>query len=260
MIAFFRTILYIPIYNALIYLVGLMPHGDVGLALICVVLLVRLIILPFSLSMVHTQKAMQLISPQIKEIQEKYKDDKEALAKETFALYKKYKINPFASILTMFIQIPVLFTLYFIVRNKALYQVNTSLLYPFVHVPAVLSPLFLGILVISSPNIILAILAGLSQFAYAYWGIPVPAAASPSAASNKNKAKNGKNDTTGSMQEEFGRAMTMQMRYVLPILIAFIAYSSGAIALYFITSNIVMLAQFFLAGLIRKPTLDPAKV
>ena len=117
MIAFFHTILYVPIYNILIYLVGLIPHGDVGLALIGVVLLVRLVILPFSLSMVHTQKAMQLITPQIKEIQEKYKDDKEVLAKETFALYKKYKINPFASILTMFIQIPVLFTLYFIVKN-----------------------------------------------------------------------------------------------------------------------------------------------
>jgi YidC/Oxa1 family membrane protein insertase len=252
MIAFFRTILYIPIYNALIYLVGLMPHGDVGLALIGVVLLVRLIILPFSLSMVHTQKAMQMITPQIKEIQEKYKNDKENLAKETFALYKKYKINPFASILTLFIQIPVLFTLYFIVRNKALYQVNATLLYPFVHAPAMLSPLFLGIFVISSPNIILALLAGLSQFVYAYWGIPVPPSATPAPSKNKQTSP-------GSMQEEFGRAMMLQMRYVLPILIAFIAYTSGAIALYFITSNLVMLFQFFLAGLIRKPTLDPAK-
>jgi YidC/Oxa1 family membrane protein insertase len=248
MIAFFRTILYVPIYNVLIYLVGVMPHGDVGLALIGVVLLVRLIILPFSLSMVHTQKAMQLLTPQLKEIQEKYKDDKEALAKETFALYKKYKINPFASILTLFIQIPILFTLYFIVRNKALYQVNTALLYPFVHVPALLSPLFLGIFVISSPNIILALLAGVSQFVYAYWGIPVPAAAAPTPK---------KDGTAVSMQEEFGRAMMLQMRYVLPVLIAFIAYTSGAIALYFITSNLVMLFQFFLAGLIRK---QPSKL
>ena len=73
MLSFFHTILYVPIYNVLIFLVGVLPHGDVGLALVGVVLLVRLIILPLSISMVHTQKAMQVLSPEIKAIQEKYK-------------------------------------------------------------------------------------------------------------------------------------------------------------------------------------------
>jgi YidC/Oxa1 family membrane protein insertase len=243
MLSFLHTILYVPIYNILIFLVGVSPHGDVGLALIGAVILVRLVILPFSLATVHTQKAMQIINPEIKILQEKYKNDKEKLAKETFALYKKYKINPFSSILTLFIQIPILFTLYFIVRNKALYVVNTSLLYPFVHVPAVLSPLFLGFFVISAPNIILAILAGLSQFIYAYWGIPVPPAP------DKTTSKPG---TPGSMQEEFGRAMMLQMRFVLPIFIAFISYTSGAIAIYFVTSNIIMLLQFGLAHITKR--------
>ncbi len=250
MLSFFHTILYVPIYNILIFLVGIAPHGDVGLALVGVVLLVRFIILPLSISMVHTQKAMQVLNPKIKAIQEKYKNDRETLAKETFALYKEYKVNPFASILTLFIQLPVIFTLYLIVRNKALYVVNTGILYSFVHVPPVLSPLFLGFFVISSPNIILAALAGLSQFAYGYWGIPVPAASVPSKETVKTNAKPG---TPASMQEEFGRAMTMQMRYILPVFIAFLGYSSGAIALYFITSNIFMLFQFGLAHIIRKP-------
>ena len=249
MLSFFHTILYVPIYNVLIFLVGAAPHGDVGLALVGVVLLVRLIILPLSISMVHTQKAMQILNPKIKAIQEKYKNDRETIAKETFALYKKYKINPFASILTLFIQLPVIFTLYFIVRNKALYVVNTGILYSFVHIPPVLSPLFLGFFVISSPNIILAVLAGASQFAYGYWGMPVPAATVPKNA-EKTTAKPG---TPASMQEEFGRAMTMQMRYILPLFIVFIGYTSGAIALYFITSNIFMLFQFGLAHIIRKP-------
>jgi YidC/Oxa1 family membrane protein insertase len=222
--------------------VGVAPHGDVGLALIGVVLLVRIIILPLSLSMVHTQKAMQVLTPKIKEIQEKYKNDKEVLAKETFALYKKYKVNPFASIFTLFIQLPILFTLYFIVRNKELYKVNAHILYSFVHIPPVLSPLFLGIFVISSPNIVLAIIAGATQFAYARWGMPLPAPAPKSS-----------DGTPGSMQEEFGRAMMLQMRYVLPLFITFIAYTSGAIALYFITSNIVMLLQLGLANLTHTP-------
>ena len=255
MLSFFHTILYVPIYNLLIFFVGIAPHGDMGLALIGVVVLVRLIILPFSLSMIHTQKAMQLINPEIKAIQEKYKNDKEKLAKETFALYKKYKINPFASILTLFIQIPILFTLYFIVRAKGLYQVDTSILYPFVHIPAVLSPLFLGIFVISSPSIILALLAGLSQFVYAYFGIPVPPASTSKPSTNKSVSPT-------SMQEDFGRAMTMQMRYMLPIFIAFIGYTSGAIALYFITGNIVMLLQLVIAHFTKRkyPASDIAHI
>ena len=249
MLSFLHTILYVPIYNILIFLVGVSPHGDVGLALIGVVILVRLVILPFSLATVHTQKAMQIINPEIKILQEKYKNDKDKLAKETFALYKKYKINPFSSILTLFIQIPILFTLYFIVRNKALYVVNTSLLYPFVHVPTVLSPLFLGFFVISEPNIILAILAGVSQFVYAYWGMPVPPAP------DKTVSKKG---TPGSMQEEFGRAMTLQMRFVLPVFIAFLSYTSGAIAIYFVITNIIMLLQFGLAH-VTKHSIVPTE-
>lgn len=238
MLAFFHTTLYVPIYNFLIFLVGIVPHGDFGIALIGVVLVVRIIILPLSLSTAHTTKAMQILNPEIKAIQEKYKDDKENLAKETFALYKKYNLHPFASILTMFIQLPILFTLYFIVRNKTLYVVDTAMLYPFVHVPAVLSPHFLGIFLISSPSIILAVLAAASQFGYAYFGIPVPPAP---------VKVNGKEPTPATMQEEFGRSMVMQMRYILPLVIGFISYSSGAIALYFITSNIIMLLQTVIA-------------
>ncbi len=254
MLAFFHTILYVPIYNLLIFLVGLIPNGDVGLAIVGVVILVRIVILPLSLAMVHTQKAMQVINPEIKALQEKYKDDKEKLAKETFALYKKYKINPFASILTLFVQLPVLLTLYFIVKNKSLYVVNTALLYPFVHAPALLSPLFLGFFVLSSPNIILALLAAASQFFYAYYGVPTPALP------EKAPTKKGQAPTPASMQEEFGRAMTMQMRYVLPIIIGFVGYSSGAIALYLIISNIVMLLQTAYVHFSKKlPTITPSK-
>jgi YidC/Oxa1 family membrane protein insertase len=246
MISFFHTILYVPIYNLLIFLVGIIPHGDVGIALIGVVVVVRVLILPLSLSMVRTQKAMQVLNPEIKALQEKYKDDKETLAKETFALYKKYKLNPFASIFTLIIQLPVLITLYFIAKGSSLYVVNTALLYPFIHMPAVLSPLFLGFFVLSKSNLILAALSALSQFGYAYYGMPVPPA--------PPKSKDG---SPASMQEEFGRAMQMQMRFVLPIIIGIVSYTSGALALYFITSNIIMVLQTVLVNF-RSPSVSSA--
>ncbi|MDR3547892.1 MAG: YidC/Oxa1 family membrane protein insertase [Candidatus Pacebacteria bacterium] len=243
MLSFLHTILYVPIYNLLIFLVDLTHSSDVGLGLIGVTLIVRLIIMPLSLSAVRTSRAMKVVEPELKEIREKFKDDKEAQAKETFALYKKYKIRPFASILTIFIQLPILISLYLVVRTESLYHVNTSLLYSFIHAPAMLSPLFLGLFLITTPNLILAVIAAATQMVQAYYAIPLPPAP------DKSKKKGGSPTTPESMQEEFGRAMALQARFVLPIVIGIIAYSSGAIALYFITSNSVMLLQELLARL-----------
>src|SRR3954471_23159029 len=101
----FHTFLYVPIYNLLIFLVDILPGGDLGLAVIIVTIIVKLIILPLTVSALRTSRAMQVIQPKFKQLQEKYKDDKETQAKETFALYKKYKINPFSSILALLIQL-----------------------------------------------------------------------------------------------------------------------------------------------------------
>ncbi len=244
-ITFFHTILYIPIYNLLVFLAGLMPHSDVGLALICVTLIVRLIIFPLSLSAVQTQRVMQAINPEIKALQDKYKDDKEKQARETFALYKKYKVRPFASILTLFIQLPILFSLYFMVRHESLTTVNTMLMYSFVHAPSVLSPLFLGIFLLSKPNILLALITAATQFFQAQFSFPIP-------------PKQPKGATPDSMQAEFGRAMALQVRFVYPIVFGFIAYTSGAVALYLITTNLFTLFQEFLVRTVLKPNIPAA--
>ncbi|MBA3789486.1 membrane protein insertase YidC [Patescibacteria group bacterium] len=246
-IAFFHTTLYVPIYNLLIFLVSLTPRADVGLGIIGVTLIVRLIILPLSLSALRTQRAMKAIEPELKAIREKYKDNKELQAKETFALYKIYKIRPFASILTLFIQLPVLFSLYFLVRKESLSHVNVSLLYSFVHAPPALSPVFLGLILITGPSLLLAALVALTQFLQAYFAIPLPPKREKKKTDSKSAAK------PESMQEEFGRAMALQARFVFPILFAVISYTSGAIALYFITSNVAMLLQELVVRLTKKP-------
>jgi YidC/Oxa1 family membrane protein insertase len=250
-LSFFHAILYVPIYNLLIFIVGLTPMGDVGLGLIGVTLVVRLIVLPLSLSAVRTQRSMKAIEPELKEVREKYKDDKELQAKETFAIYKKYNVRPFASILLLFVQLPVLFSLYFMVRKESLYHVNMALLYPFIHAPATLSPIFLGLFSIAAPNLILSGLVIITQFFQAYFAIPVPPKATPTSktSSSKTKSASGGQD----MQAEFGRAMALQARFVFPIVFGVISYSSGAIALYFITSNVVMLLQELLVRTTTKP-------
>jgi YidC/Oxa1 family membrane protein insertase len=72
-----HTFFFDPVYNALIFFIDIIPGGDVGLAIMATVLLVKTILLPISISAVKTQKAMREIEPKLKEIKEKYKDNRQ---------------------------------------------------------------------------------------------------------------------------------------------------------------------------------------
>lgn len=241
----FHNVIYLPIHNLLVFFVDVVPGGDLGLAVIGATLVVKLVLLPLSLSAVKTQKAMKLLEPELKELREKYKDDKETQAREMFALYKKYNVKPFSSILMLFLQIPIVFGLYFVCQGAAITALDPSLLYSFIPLPGEINPLFLGALMVTGPSIILALLAGATQAAQAWYAIPVPPAPAKDAAPN--------------MQEEFGRAIALQARFMLPVLIAIFAYfGSGAIALYFTASNLFMLAQEFLVRGLKLKELKTA--
>jgi YidC/Oxa1 family membrane protein insertase len=240
MSGFFHTFLYEPIYNLLVFIVSIVPHGDVGLAVIMVTIIIRFVVMPLSLAAMRTQRGMQEVQPKLDEIKEQYKDDKERLAKETFALYREHHINPFAGFATLFVQVPILIGLYWVFRTENLPAVNTDFLYYFVHAPQEVSTLFLGLFSLTAHSLILAVIAAAVQSWSAHHTIPKPVPP--------------KAGTKPSMQHEFGKAMTMQARYVLPIIIGVVAYSSGAIALYFITSGLFGIAESFVK---RKQHLPP---
>ena len=222
----FHNLLYVPIYNLLIFFVDIVPYGDVGIAVIAVTVAVKLVISPFSISATKTQRRMKFVEPQLKEIKEKHKGDKEKLAMETLSLYKNNGIRPFASILVTFLQLPVIIALYLVFRHEHLLSPNTALIYHFVSLPTHISPLFLGLFPTTTHSIVLAVIAAGFQFLQAYITIPVPA-----------KEKN------ATSSEEFARAMSLQSRFILPALIGGIAYTAGALALYFITSSITGIVQ-----------------
>lgn len=236
----FRELVYIPIYNLLVFLIDVIPGADLGVAVIAVTLLIKFILMPLSLVAVRTQKAMRVLEPHLKEVREKHKDDKETQARELFALYKKHNVKPFASMLLLFIQIPIVLGLYLVCREVATNPLYTDLLYSFIHAPAHVTTLFLGFFGVAHSSFALALLAGLTQFAYARYAIPVPPKS---------------DSTTPSMQEEFGRMMAVQARYMFPLLIALFSYTSGALALYFAASNIFMILQEFVARILHKDQL-----
>lgn len=244
MTSFFHTVLYTPIYNLLMFLTDILPGQDIGLAVVVATLIVKVILMPLSFAALRTQRAIKAIEPEMKEIREKLKDDKETQAKEMFALYKKYGVNPFAGLLTLIIQLPIVIALYWVFNNKTLLTVDASILYSFVPAPLAISPLFLGVFAVTGVSITLALIAAVTQFAYGWYAIPVP---------EKSTKKPGTD-----MQADFGRSLALQMRFMLPIFIGAAAYyTSVAIALYFITSNLIGVLQEFI---IRRKKIERTAV
>ncbi len=83
-----------------------------GAAIIILTILVKLIFWPLGNISYRSMKGMQKLQPQMKKLQEKYKDDKAKLQKETMALYRSNKVNPMSGCFPMLIQLPVFFGLY----------------------------------------------------------------------------------------------------------------------------------------------------
>lgn len=95
----------------------LRTNWDWILAIIFLVITVRIILFPLFVKQIKSQRAMQALQPQLKELQEKHKGDREALQKETMELYRKEKANPLMGCLPIFLQIPVFISLFHILRR-----------------------------------------------------------------------------------------------------------------------------------------------
>ncbi|OGI81884.1 hypothetical protein A3I95_00440 [Candidatus Nomurabacteria bacterium RIFCSPLOWO2_02_FULL_44_12] len=220
-----NTVLYKPFVNLFAFLASIVPGGDIGVAIILLTLLVKIVLYPLSQRGIESQARMNLLAPELNKIKASGAS-KEEQAKQTFALYKKHKANPLSGCLLVLVQIPIIFALYYVFLKGI--KFDGGVLYSFVPAPENVNMNFLGLIDISGKSLFLAILAGLSQYFQAYFmPTPTPSSSAP-----------------GSFQESFGKSMSLQMKYIFPIVVAFISYSiSGAIALYWVTSNIFAIGQ-----------------
>lgn len=113
----FNVWFYEPMVSVLHYLYG--ATGDVGLSIIILTAIIRLVLYPLFYRGAKDQLALQSLQPKIKELQEKYKEDKERQAKEIMALYRENKTNPFSGFLVLLIQIPVFLSLFYTFKDGA---------------------------------------------------------------------------------------------------------------------------------------------
>lgn len=224
MSAFFNTFFYEPILNGLVYLIDIVPFHDMGLVIVILTVIVRLIIFPIQHRATIMQKKMKELEPQIKDIKEKNKDAKEQTQK-IMELYKEHNINPFSffSLLAIFLQIPIFFAMYKVFVGGV--NFDHSLLYSFVSGDAVFNTNFLGLFDVAQKSVYFAALAGISQFIQIRLAIP------PIAPLEGNKK--------GDFKHELAKSMNIQMRYVMPIIIFFVATKlPAALSLYWLTMNV----------------------
>jgi len=223
----FQVVFYQPILNLLIFLYNIIPGNDLGLAIIAMTVIIKLILLPLSKQSIRSQKSLQDLQPKINELKKRYADNKGAMGKAMMELYRQEKVNPFSSCLPLLIQLPFLWAVFWVFRNGLNGQ-SLNLVYSFIHRPEIINPLSFGLIDLSKPNVVLAVLAGLAQF----WQAKMMSTKRPPLKSK------------GSRDEDMMAIMNKQMLYFMPALTVFIGLTfPGGLALYWLTTTVLTALQ-----------------
>jgi YidC/Oxa1 family membrane protein insertase len=199
--------------------------GSYGLAIILFTLIIRGILAPLYIAQIKASKKMLELSPKIKELQKKYAKDREALTRETMALYREHNHNPALGCILPLIQLPILWSLFLVLRNLAhpAWYLRLHHIVPSNY--SLYSADFLWFQLGSpDPYHILPIVAGITQW------IQQRMMLQPS------------NDPQQ-------RQMAQIMQFLPLMIVAFAwAYPSG-LAVYWVTSNIIMITmQYLISG------------
>jgi len=225
----FNSLLYQPLFNVLILLYQFLPGQDFGITIIVLTSIIRIILTPLMMRSLKSQKVMVAIQPDVKEIQQKHKDNPQKQTEEIMALYKNNQINPFDSLLLVLIQLPILLALYQVFW-KGLRPEELNYLYSFVSRPEIINSTFLGLIDLSKPSLLLAVLAGIAQFFQ-----------------SKTMPQAKKNTADKNTQNQTAEIMSNQMLYFFPIITVLILLNTpSAVGLYWIVTTIFSIIQQYL--------------
>jgi YidC/Oxa1 family membrane protein insertase len=248
-----ETIIVNPFTNALLLIVKLIG-GHFGIAIILFTILIRLITHPLMVSQIKGSTKMQEMqnSKEWQDIQKKYKDDKERLAQEQMKYYKEIGYNPLSSCLPSLIQIPLIFGLYqSIVRALAASPLQlltlTRTVYSFFHIGELI-PLNSKFLWMN---------LGQPERVYVF-GIGIPVLAIIVAVTTYVQSKVTMPPSTNPKDQ--GAMMGRMMALYMPLLLGYFAltFASG-LSIYFVTSNVIGIAQYALLGKVNWRALLPGQ-
>jgi len=244
----YNELIYQPLFNLLVFLYDIIPGQDIGVAIIVLTILVRLALYGVNTRAIKSQREMQELQPEIKEIQAKYKDDKEKQAQELMAAYQRHKVNPMSGCLPLLIQFPIIIALYNVFLN-GFKDESLGLLYPFIANPGHLNGVsFGGIIDLSVPSIYLALLAAVLQYYQTKSLMKV--------ANSKKEAKaaaEGVEKTAEEKAQEFTQALSKNMITVMPVMTFLFALNlPSGLALYWSVTTLFAIVQQYLIMRKRK--------
>jgi YidC/Oxa1 family membrane protein insertase len=221
-----------PLFNGLIWFYNIIPGQDLGLAILALTVVIRVVMTPLHWKARTAQQDLARIQPEIKRIQEQFKNNKEAQGKGLMELYSKHKVNPFSGCLVMIIQLPILIALFQVFRQG--FEVEMlQYLYSFIANPGVLNHISFGFLDLSKGNLYLGVLAAATQFFQTKMTMPP--------------------QTTTSQKADFAQIFQKQMLYVFPLLLLVWSYTlPAALILYWTALNILGIVQEILVRYIAK--------
>ena len=203
--------LIIQVIQTLYHFLGSIGFPNYGLAIVLMTVIIKIILYPLTKKQIESTRAMMSIQPKMKEIQEKYKNDKVRLNQELAKLYKEQGVNPMAGCLPLLIQMPILFGIYYGIRDFQ-YEGPANFLW-------------MENIALPDPMYILPVLSAVTTFIQAKQTMP-------------KKSSGDKQDGVMGMMQ--GQMMT----YFMPLFIGYISLSFPAgLVLYWIVMNIMQIAQ-----------------
>ncbi|HVU13067.1 MAG TPA: YidC/Oxa1 family membrane protein insertase [Phototrophicaceae bacterium] len=252
-----------PFVTLLTFLYSVFNH-DMVLAIVVFTVLIRLLTFPLTAQQQRSSAAMQQLQPEMKKLQERYKNDREKLAQEQMRLYREYGINPLGGCLPLIIQFPIFIALYEAIIHALattplqLLDLSGRLLVPGLSTVVPMDNMWLGMNLSLAPNFasgsILPILLPVLVVATTWlqFRVTMPPPAPPNADGKQDQAQ----------------AMSQSMGTIMPLMYGFFALSfSVGLSIYFIASNTIGIIQYALMGkadfrrafgLKPKPTDKPA--
>ncbi|MBK8027901.1 MAG: YidC/Oxa1 family membrane protein insertase [Chloroflexi bacterium] len=219
-------------------------NRDMVLAIIVFTALIRLLTYPLTAQQMKSSKAMQVLQPELKKLQEKYKGDREKLSAEQMRLYREYGVNPVGGCLPLLIQFPILIALYQAVIHSlaanplSLIDLSGRLLIPGLGDVIPLENRWLGMSLSQPPDTsagsIIAFALPVLVVITTWLQFKVTTPAMP-------PSEDGKPNAAASTQQTMGT--------VMPLMYGFFALSfSVGLSIYFIASNVIGIVQYALMG------------
>lgn len=256
----FQIFILDPIFNILLAIYQVIPGGDFGLTIIVFTLLVKFAMYPLLRRQLNQTSLMRKLQPELARIKRAAAGNRQLEAMQQMELYKKYGVKPFSSIGVLLVQLPIMIALYQVIQIMTMHRDQIaahaydavekfSSVQHLIQHPDQFSQQMLGFISLTRTAIgsggvdialcVLAVIAGITQYIISKQIMPTTGKKRSIRQIMADAAEGKQADAT-----DMNAAVAGNMAKIMPFMMFFIMINlPGAIALYYVVTNLVQLAQ-----------------